>query len=314
MQISQALQKGFQDLQNTGVSNPHLEAEILLLATIGQNRSREWLLANTDYSISDETVKQFNSFLKRRKKFEPIAFITNRKQFYGYDFYVDNRVLIPRPESEILVEKSIGIIQKPYLLPTTYYLLELGTGSGCIIISIIKELQKIRINRDRDLFIKKFQFTATDISQNALNVALKNAKKHDIDKLISFVQSDLFEQLQDRTDDPPGRLYNLIIANLPYVPSYWIQDGPTEYGLVHEPKISMDGGPEGMDIYERFFKEVPKYLAPDGIILIECEDDQIDKILCILKDLNYNFSHQIFKDYNNLQRAIQVDNISSSGA
>lgn len=301
MQISQILKQGIQDLQNVGVSHPQLEAEILLLHAIGQNRSREWLIANPDFEISNETMKQYSNFIERRMKFEPIAYIINRKEFYGYEFYIDKRVLIPRPESEILVEKSKeNILYRQY---STFHILELGTGSSCIIISLIKELQKQKFD------LSLFKFLATDISEDALAVARKNAETHKVDQFIQFVQSDLFDSLNQLTINNQQLKFDLIIANLPYVPSYWIQDGPTEYGLVHEPKISLNGGKEGLDVYKRFFKEVPKFLSKSGTILIECEDDQIDKILEILKDLKYKFSHQVFKDYNNLQRVVQIDKI-----
>lgn len=308
MTVKQILKLGAEKLTASLISNPLLETEILLMRAIGQNRSREWLLVNPDRPINNQAVQRLNSFISRRQKNEPIAYITNNKEFYGRDFFVDHRVLIPRPESELLVDKSLEIIKKTYLLPTTYYILELGTGSGCIIISIIKELQKSQTD------LMQFKFIATDISADALNVARKNAQSYQVDQHISFIQSDLFSFTSDPTSYLLPTTYSLIIANLPYVPSYWLQNSDWTKTLYFEPNVALDGGLEGMDIYERFFKEVPKYLSKDGTILIECEDDQIDKILRILKDLKYKFAYQVFRDYNNLQRAIRIDNISNSGA
>lgn len=300
MQIFQVLQKGTEDLRLAGIQKPWLEAEILLLTAIGQNQSREWLLVNSDYKLDNSTIEQFNSFLERRKKFEPVAFITNYKEFYGYDFYVDNHVLIPRPESEILVEKAVKIVSAYHLQAATYKLIELGTGSGCIIISIIKELQKQKVN------LSNFKFTATDISKDAIGVAQKNARLHQVDQLIQFIQSDLFDQIIAPNSRPLTPNFNLIIANLPYVPSYWLCQSEWAKTLYFEPEIALDGGKNGLDIYRQFFQEVSKYLVKDGKILIECEDDQVEKILKILEKRKGKFSPQIFRDHNNLRRTIQI--------
>lgn len=225
---------------------PPLDSRILLSHILKKDVS--FLTAHAENSLSEEEYMHWIEYKNRATRGEPIAYIMNHKEFYGLDFYVDSRVLIPRPESEELVDLAVTFISKTNTL-TPISILEIATGSGAIIISLAKELTK-RYPK------KKLSFTATDISRDALNVARKNAEIHGVLDKISFFEGDLFVPVENSS-------FEIILANLPYL--------PRDEALTNrfEPQIALDGGKDGTDIIKQLISEYRNHLNPDGILVYE---------------------------------------------
>lgn len=220
------------------------EAEILLAFLL--KRPREYVFSHPELKITKTVAEKFKVLCHKRANSVPIAYLTHHKDFFGLDFYVDERVLIPRPETELLVEETLRILHTQYPIPNTHYsLCDLGTGSGCIAISLAKSLPNAKI-------------VAVDISSGAIQVAKKNAKIHNVSGKITFKKSDLFSEVLDMK-------FDAIVANLPYI-------GKSEQSLVcketlhFEPKQALFSGKTGLEIFERLFKQIramkykPKFL------------------------------------------------------
>ncbi len=259
-------------LQISGLDQ--LDKEILLSYTI--EKPREYLLAHPEKKLTERQVRKFNSFLRRRRRGEPIAHLRSQKEFYGLDFLVDKNVLIPRPETEILVEKVLNLmLDTKYQIPDT--ILDIGAGSGNIILSIVKNIpEKIQ---------KRIKFYAVDISEKALAVARKNAKKHQVDRSIKFIKSDLLESIKKKKAVLGKNI--LITANLPYV-------SPVLYkkhrkGLRFEPKTALLSQKDGLGHYTRLFKEIRDIRAEKkGLrirMLLEISSEQKRALQKIIKDI-----------------------------
>ncbi len=196
--IRQYLTDAKRYLEIQGISSPLLDAEVLMSAAI--NRPREFLYAHPEYELRNEEVIRYNAFVRRRAAREPVAYITGKKEFYGLDFFVDDRVLIPRPETEEIVENALAILQKS---SGQCAVIDVGTGSGCIIIAIAKAS------------IIDHKYAAVDISIEALDVARKNANQHGVQNKIAFFHGNLIEPILNS----PQKKFDAIIiaANLPYI-------------------------------------------------------------------------------------------------
>jgi len=220
-----------------------LDTEILLSLAI--SKSREYLFAHPEKKLSPVQIKKFKKLAAKRMKKEPIAYITGKKEFFGLEFDVDKNVLIPRPETELLVELALNILQKnTHDTPTA--VIDVGTGSGNIIISIARNIPaKAR---------KVIDFYASDISKKALDIAKKNAKKHKISQDIKFVKSDLLQFVVEKKIR--GNI--LIIANLPYLSDFVYRQN--EENLKHEPKIALVSKYHGLNHYARLFSQARRLL------------------------------------------------------
>ncbi|MFH1712767.1 MAG: HemK/PrmC family methyltransferase [Candidatus Jacksonbacteria bacterium] len=264
--IKQALADATQQLQKANIPSPHLDGEILLAHALG--KPKEFLYAHPEAELSKSAETKHSSFIQRRLNREPIAYIINKKEFYGREFYVDKRVLIPRPCTEKIVDKVIQ-----YLISNIQYpkvIIDIGTGSGCIIISLVKELLKLQTNYQLSI-INYSTFIATDISADALTVAKINAKKHKVDHLIKFYQGDLLEPIiksipklftsASSADCRRGMfnfsLLTFITANLPYIT-------PKNYLILapeikkYEPKLALLTPDENADYY---YKKLNQQIA-----------------------------------------------------
>ena len=228
--IQSALKTASRDFLKVGIPTPELDAEVLLSDAIQQ--SKEFLYTNPHYQLTKKQYCAFNQNITRRLKREPVAYITHQKAFYDYTFYVDKRVLIPRPETEKVVEKTLQCINSKFKIPNSKFLvIDVGTGSGCIIISIVNELIKHHNP------LKNFSFIGIDVSKNALKVADLNAKKNGVSKYISFYKGNLLTPLYSKaviTKESTA----IITANLPYItPARYsaLQPEITQY----EPKTAL---------------------------------------------------------------------------
>jgi release factor glutamine methyltransferase len=245
--IGEALREGILAIRESGVStSDSLDAILLLCKATGLTKER--IYARPQEDLTPEAVMSFGTLLSRRCAAEPMAYILGEREFYGRVFHVDARVLIPRPDTEILVEQALNLLESH----TTATVLDLCTGSGCIGITIAAERPQATI-------------TLSDISHEALAVASVNMKAN-LATTLELSQGNLFESLSNRR-------FHMIITNPPYLASQWYQT--TAAQVKHEPYVALvGGGEEGLDIIHTIVEEAPAYLEPEGTLLIECDDRQ----------------------------------------
>ncbi len=264
-------------LKQKNILTAQLDAEILLGFVL--NKKREWLIVHSDDKIAARDFHKYQRLILRRAKQEPVAYITGKKEFYGLEFKVNKSVLIPRPETEILVETILKEITKRYTLhPKPLMVADIGTGSGNIAITLAKLApQKIK------------KIYAVDISKSALKLAKLNTKNHNVTDKIKFLHSDLFANF------PKNAKFDIICANLPYLNNEF-------KNLPYEPQIALKGGKTGTKIYKKFFRQVEPHLKKDSKIFIEIGDQQAKLIKQIIKKQLPKAKIKILKDLAGLDR------------
>lgn len=223
-------------------STPPLDAQVLMAHIL--SRPKTWVMAHPEERLNPEEEGAFQTALERLQQGEPLAYILGHWEFYGLDFEVDHHVLIPRPETELLVEEAIKWL---HAHPGRRRAVDVGTGSGCIAVALAKQFSDLRI-------------AAVDQSAAALQVARRNAARHGVEAQIDIKQGDLLGAVLGPFD--------LICANLPYIPNRTLD------GLAvarYEPRLALDGGPDGLESIRRLFSLLPRYLAPGGLLLAEIE-------------------------------------------
>jgi len=251
-----------------------LDAEIMLSYLLGVQRAGLYIYEG---NINNEVLKKFRIFIEERTEGRPLQYIIGKTEFMGYEFAVTPDVLIPRPETELLVEKAIEAV-KGIKAPV---ILDLGTGSGNIAIALTK-------------FITDCKIIGSDISKQALFVAKRNARLNQADADIEFVLSDLFEDLAQTK-------YNLIISNPPYVASPHIRGLKKEISF--EPRIALDGGQDGLDFYRRLIKDSGRFLIKEGFLMVEVGFDQADEVKALFKKSGFIDIRYIL-DYNHIKRIV----------
>lgn len=237
----------------TGLSEtPGLDAQVLLAHVCAKPKA--WLLAHTEETLSPDQTLKLAQALAEITAGVPLPYVLGRWEFYGRSFIVTPDVLIPRPETELLVETALTWLAHH---PGRERVAEAGTGSGCIAVSIAAELQTTTI-------------TATDVSPQALAIAAANAEQHQVASQIEFIENDLLTGLEGPFD--------LVLANLPYIPAQALRRLPV---YLHEPTLALDGGRDGLDLIRRLLHQLQPILAPGGAALLEIEAGQGD----IVRDL-----------------------------
>ena len=283
--VGQALKNISKIFKNKGIINSKREAEILLSYSLEMSRSEIYL--NSDRALKDIEKKQLEKKIQKRIDKIPLQYITKHQEFMGMDFLVEKGVLIPRPETEILVEEVIKKL-KNYKCSNNLKVADLGTGTGIIAISIAK-------------FIEDIIIYATDISKISLQIALKNAQKHYCKDKIIFLQGDLFEPFIGRIEK---NSLDGIISNPPYIDSYDFKSLPTEIKN-NEPKIALFGGIDGLDYYRKIIKKSPQYLKKNGFLALEVGLNQSQAVEeLILKENNFDEDIEITKDYLGIERVV----------
>lgn len=227
---------------------PSLDAAVLIAHII--QKPRTWVMAHPELTLTPGQQKQLDNSLARLQNGESFPYVLGHWEFFGLDFDLTADVLIPRPETELLVEKAIVWLQK---FPAKRKVADIGTGSGAIAVSIAINVPDSRI-------------LATEISPSALEVAKKNANKFNVSTRINFVQCDLFP-VQIQSPSTEDR-FDLICANLPYIPTRTLRNLPI-FG--REPTLALDGGSDGLEVIQRFLNIAPKWLSPSGMMLLEVE-------------------------------------------
>lgn len=255
MTILQTLKFAIAELKTGKITDdPNLEAEILLSYTI--KKSREFILAHGEKKLTARQAAAFKSHVSQRLKGAPIAYIIGHKEFYGLDFKVNQNVLIPRPETEMMVEEALRLATRN---PQPVTFVDVGTGSGCIIITLAKLL-------NQESRIMNHKLWGIDISKKALAVARQNAKTHGVDKKIKFVNGNLLSPLipNSRFLIPDSNL--IILANLPYLTPSQIKNSPS---IKSEPKQALAGGPDGLNLYRKLAGQIKR--LPGYKITLLCE-------------------------------------------
>jgi len=271
MNIKELIKNGTEILKKYNIDEAYLKAKILLEYELGVKN--EYLIIHYEDEVEIKNLEKYKLDLQKLVNGFPIQYITNNQEFFGLNFYVDENVLIPQPDTELLIEEVINIAQKM----EKPKILDMCTGSGAIAISIAKNINA--------------EIYASDISKKALNISKVNAKKNNID--IKFIESNMFSKIDKKFD--------IIVSNPPYIETNTIQLLSDE--VKNEPKIALDGGEDGLNFYRILAKECKKYLNNSGILAVEIGYNQKEKVLKIfqengLKDLYSK------KDYGNNDRII----------
>ena len=268
------LNKGSKKLKYKGIKSSQIDTEILLSKILG--RSRENILTNLDKKIGSDDIIKFNDFIGRRSLKEPIAYILKEKEFWSKNFVVNKSTLIPRPETELMVEKLIKIY-----FGKKIFILDIGTGSGCILISLLSEL-------------KNSNGIGVDISKKALEIAKINAFKHEIDHKIRF-EKKCFSRIFDKK-------FDLIVSNPPYIDQRKINKLDDDIKKF-EPLIALNGGNDGLDVITKVIYKAKEILKRKGTLALEIGNEQLIKVSKILRNNNFKIKENI-KDYNDNTRCL----------
>lgn len=280
------------DFASRNIANPRLDAELLVSRAL--DCDRVGLYMDLEKPLQATELARIRELVIRRRQFEPMAYILGEREFYGRLFTVTRDVLIPRPDTEVLVEKALDIIGSN----SVSRCLDLCTGSGAIAITLVAE--------KTDLFLD-----ATDISPDAIKIAVQNAEKHGTRDRIRFFQGDLFDALPN--EDSSGGYqnscqmepYGMIVCNPPYIAqSIWDDLAPDINRF--EPKISLLGGEDGLDFYRRLCQPAARWLYPQGILLLEVGKDQADSVVNLLESVGEFVEIKTYKDLANIERVIQA--------
>jgi len=247
-------------------------------------------MAHPDSTLSSEQQKQLDDALARLESGEPFPYVLGHWEFFGVDFDVTPDVLIPRPETELLVEKAIARLQQS---PTRKNVADIGTGSGAIAVSLAVNMPTASI-------------LATDISSQALQVAKRNAEKHGVSKRIEFVECDLLPHPQPLPHWERGegvRAFDLICANLPYIPTKTLSHLPI-FG--REPTLALDGGEDGLDVFRKLLSIIPNWTASDSLILLEIESTLGKQALNLAQDKFSNAEIHLHQDLTGRDRLLEI--------
>lgn len=262
--------------QNTYAKNIIDSTEVDSILSLALHKNLEYLYKHPDKKINLGTQKKFAKLITLRAQNWPLAYLRKNKDFFGLNFIVNKNTLIPRPDSELLVEEAIKYLNTSAL---NEKVLDMGTGSGCLIISLAKNAQG--------------QFFASDVKKNALKVAQLNARKHKVK--ISFILSNLFTKI-------PKQKFALILANLPYLTKKQM----SETSIQKEPRSALVSGADGLQHYTKFLQQVKNYLAEKYLILLEIDPQQSIVIKNLIKKYLPESQIDILKDINNLDRVVKI--------
>ena len=275
MNIKSILREGVKILNDYNIKNPYLDSEILLAKTL--NKDRKYIILNLKKDLNKSSSITFHNLIERRKKGEPIAYLLNKKEFWKYSFYVDSNVLIPRPDTEHLVEEILKLSSKN----VRQKVLDVGTGSGCILLSILKER-------------RNFLGIGIDISKKAINVARFNAKIHQLINRVKFYNSDVDKFLIGK--------YDMIISNPPYIKKNDLKY--LERDVVnYEPNLALNGGNDGFFKIIKVINKASVLIKKNGKFILEIGFNQKNKALSILKENGF-YINKIIKDYGENERCI----------
>lgn len=318
MILKDVLREGTNILRVSGIDAPALEAGVILCHVI--KRDKTFLYAHDDYILTGDEYENYNNLLEQRVKGLPLQYITGNQEFMSLNFKVGREVLIPRGDTEVLVEAVIkyvddlnngnannlntNFLNNKNILNNDYYkkdmpkegikILDIGTGSGCISVSLAHYIENSRI-------------FALDLSPEALRLALYNARTNEVEDKISFINGDIFRGIKEALGDEKG-MFDVIVSNPPYIPRKTIET--LEVQVKHyEPYMALNGGEDGLDFYRVIVKEGVANLCPGGLLAFEVGIDQYKDVADMMKDSFENI--KVLKDYSGIQRVV-MGNLKNS--
>jgi len=274
MKASEAIKLGSNILKECKIPSFILDSEILLSKTL--NKSREEILTNLNLKIEHHDILVFKDYIVRRSKNEPVAYILKEKEFWSKKFYVTKDTLIPRPETELLVDKILHEYKKKRIS-----ILDIGTGSGCILLSLLSNM-------------KHSIGIGIDISKEAIKIARKNALKHNLLNQVKFYNKSL-EIIYDKK-------FDVIVSNPPYIVNYELKNLSNDIKR-YEPRMALDGGNDGLDLIKKVIYKSKNILKIKGMLALEIGNEQVKKVSKILIDNNFRIKN-VIKDYKNNIRCI----------
>ena len=275
MNIENILVKATEQLNSSNIKNANLDCEVLLSNTI--NKDREYLILNLKKNLDKKYIDLFYNLIKRRKKGEPVAYLINKKEFWKETFYVNKDVLIPRPDTEHLIEEVIKYTYEDSKL----HILDIGTGSGCILLSILRER-------------KKFNGTGIDISKKSINISRYNAKKLKLNNRTKFYISDVDNFLIGK--------YDVVISNPPYIEDLSLKCLDRDV-INFEPKLALDGGKDGFSEIIKVINKTSALIKKNGLFMLEIGSNQKNKAIEMLKNKGF-YIKKVLKDYGKNDRCI----------
>lgn len=281
LNIQELKKLGRDRLEEKQVEDSSHKADILLQFFLKMKKTQ--LVIHSQVDVEEEKVTKYLNAIEEVIGGKPVQYITNEQSFMNLKFYVDENVLIPQPDTEVLVETALTEVDK------TIKILDLCTGSGAIAVALEHFLEE-----------KEVEIVATDISEKALEIAKKNAISNNANTKIKFIQSDLFAQI-------PKQKFDLIVSNPPYIETETIKTLSKE--VQHEPKIALDGGEDGLAFYRRIAKEAFDYLEDGGKLLLEIGYNQKEKVMALLQKEKKYVNIRCIKDFENRDRVIMAEKL-----
>ena len=275
MNIETVIKKAFIDLKSKNIESALLDSEILMSKVLKEDRSS--VLLNSERSLSNQDYKNFRELISNRLKFKPIAYLTGQKSFWKYEFEVNNKVLIPRPDSELIVEQVLKICQNKQKIK----ILDVGVGSGCLILSILKER-------------KHFSGVGVDLSKDSINVCKINATKLRVENRLKLFKTDI--------DNFDLGKYDLIVSNPPYIKKLDLKKLHKDV-INYEPKLALDGGLDGLSKIRKVIKKSSELVKLNGKLIIEIASDQKKMVIKILIENGF-FVNKVAKDLSKNDRCI----------
>jgi release factor glutamine methyltransferase len=280
LKVKDLLARAIERLVDVRDDTAHLDAEVLLMFRLGVTRAQ--LYARLNDEVEDRLADEYYLLVERRAQGEPVAYITSYREFMALDFYVDRRVLVPRPETELLVEYTVKKLLEKGWETENYAVVDVGTGSGIIAVYLALRFPNLRV-------------FATDISPEALEVAQVNARHHEVADRITFLHGNLMEPLEVSP--------HVLISNPPYTILSQVEPDVVRY----EPNVALDGGPKGLSIYRELFNQARLHLARPGIIALEIGGEQANDISNLSRHFFPDAPVFVHKDYAGLDRVVIID-------
>ncbi len=275
MKLEKVIREGYHKLRNNNIKTALLDSELLLADAL--NKSREFIILNSDNYIKNEEYYSFQQMIAQRSKGKPIAYLINKKFFWKYEFFINDKVLIPRPDTEIIIEQVLKIYKKK----SKINFLDIGFGSGCIILSILKER-------------KDFKATGIDINHNALKVCMFNAYKLGVKNRVKLFKSDIDKFFLGK--------YDLIVSNPPYIKNLELKYLERDVRRF-EPKKALDGGLDGISEIRKVIKKSSELIKNGGKLILEIGYNQKNEVKQILRENSF-YIDTVIKDLANNDRCI----------
>jgi release factor glutamine methyltransferase len=283
MNLAQALQQSAHILSMNGIDDSYIEARVLL--SHATNLSPVLIYTEPQQTLSREEEGKLQELIDRRLKHEPAAYILKHREFYGIDFYVDTRVLIPRPETEVLVDTALEFAMSRSCITRPLLVADIGTGCGAIAISLALNLPGIRVY-------------ATDISPSALEVARLNCEYHRVAEQVNLLPGNLLQPLPEPVD--------LVVANLPYIKNSELPSLSPEIAKF-EPRMALDGGRSGLDCIRQLLQQVKKKINTGGCLLLEIGQNQEKEVSRLIHSCLNEVNFRFIVDFNGINRVVKIE-------